>query len=93
MTESTAGRSRPTLGRPITVRDPADDCVAHEVLHVVKHLATITRDPTIADVFFETRAGNRRVVHVARKLSVLPAGTRVDQLKGGITLMQYSSKR
>ena len=63
------------------------------VLHVAKHLAAITRDPAVTDVFFETQAGNRRVIHVAHKVQVAPAGSRVDALKGGITMLQFSSKR
>ena len=63
------------------------------ILHVAKHLAAITRDPAAADVFFETQAVNRRVIHVARKVRVAPAGSRVDDLKGGVTMLQYSSRR
>ncbi len=62
------------------------------VLHVAKHLPAITCDPAATDVFFETQAVNRRVIHVARKVRVAPVGSRVDDLKGGITMLQYSSK-
>jgi GNAT superfamily N-acetyltransferase len=63
------------------------------VMHVAKHLAAITRDPAATGVFFETQAGNRRVIHVARKVQVVPAGSRVDALKGSVTMLQYRSRR
>ena len=51
------------------------------ILHVQKYLCDITRDPAVTGVFFETGEGNRRVLHVARKLRVAPAGARIDALK------------
>ncbi len=63
------------------------------LLHVAKHLPAIARDPAATGVFFETQAVNRRVIHVARKLPVAHVGSRVDDLKGGITMLQYSSRR
>ena len=43
-------------------------------------------------VFFETGEGNRRVLRVARKLRATPAGTRIDALKGGTMMLQFTSK-
>jgi RimJ/RimL family protein N-acetyltransferase len=93
ITESPAVPGQAVLG--MIIRQPFRDAGlgTAAILHVAKHLAAITRDPTITDVFFETQAGNRRVIHVARKVQVAPAGSRVDALKGGITMLAYSSRR
>ncbi len=93
ITESIAVPGQAVLG--MIIRQPFRDAGlgTAAILHVAKHLAAITRDPAITDVFFETQAVNRRVIHVARKVQVAPAGNRVDDLKGGITMLRYSSKR
>jgi RimJ/RimL family protein N-acetyltransferase len=61
------------------------------ILHVEKHLGTITKDPAIDRFFFETEARNRHVIHIARKLRVGQTGTRVDVLKGGVTMLQFTT--
>ena len=63
------------------------------LLHVEKHLAGIARDPSITGVFFETQAGNRRVLHVARKMRVAATGERPNPLAPGITMIQYATRR
>jgi RimJ/RimL family protein N-acetyltransferase len=63
------------------------------LLHVEKHLATIARDPAITCVFFETQARNHRVVHVAKKLQVVPAGERPNPFAPAITMIQFTTRR
>nr|MDO8084787.1 GNAT family N-acetyltransferase [Candidatus Sigynarchaeum springense] len=92
VTTSPAAPGQAVLG--MIVREPYRDAGlgTAAILHVAKYLHGITRDPAIEGVFFETEEGNRRVFRVARKLRVAPAGTRIDALKGGIMMLQFTSK-
>ena len=92
VTVSPAASGQAILG--MIVREPYRDAGlgTAAILHVQKYLRDITRDPAIAGVFFETGEGNRRVLHVARKLRVAPAGARIDALKGGAMMLQFTSK-
>ena len=92
VTTSPAAPGQAVLG--MIVREPYRDAGlgTAAILHVIKHLRDIARDPAIEGVFFETGEGNRRVLRVARKLRVVPAGTRIDALKGGALMLQFTSK-
>ncbi|MEX2719651.1 MAG: GNAT family N-acetyltransferase [Candidatus Sigynarchaeota archaeon] len=93
----TATRSPAVPGQAVlgmVVRPPYRDAGlgTAAILHVQKHLHRITRDGSMAGVFFETEERNRRVRHVARKLRAAPAGVRIDALKGGAMMLQFTSK-
>jgi len=92
VTTSPAAPGQAVLG--MIVREPYRDAGlgTAAILHVAKHLHGIARGASLDGVFFETEEGNRRVFHVARKLRVAPAGTRIDALKGGIMMLQFTSK-
>ncbi len=91
-TASPAAPGQAVLG--MIVRPPYRDAGlgTAAILHVARHLAAIARDPSTTGLFFESEVDNIRVKHVARKVRVARAGTRVDALKGGVVMIQYSTR-
>jgi len=62
------------------------------VLHARKYLHDIMHDSAISGIFFDTQVRNTRVIAIARRIKAVEAGRRVDQLRGGETMVSFTSE-
>src|SRR5271157_3641063 len=62
------------------------------MLHAQKYLHDIVKDENITGIFFDTQERNARVLAIARRIKAVEAGRRVDELRGGETMVSFTSE-